>query len=169
MFNVTTTTPDMKGISRIDSGSTHGWFVRAYKNGKTFSKLFSDGKWKGSDEALKTARQHRAVLLDRLTKIPTKARGRRIVFRDSRNTTGMLGVSRSTKRTPSGVVSESYAVTWRPEPGMQKCTSFSINKYGPDKAFKLAVAFRLKKLREIHGQSVARKLRDLMVEKGIAV
>ena len=119
MFNVTTTTPDMKGISRIDSGSTHGWFVRAYKNGKTFSKLFSDGKWKGSDEALNTARQYRGVLLDRLTKIPTKARGRRIVFRDSRNTTGMLGVSRSTKRTPSGVVSESYAVTWRPEPGVQ--------------------------------------------------
>jgi hypothetical protein len=169
MFNVTTTTPDMKGISRIDSGSTHGWFVRAYKNGKTYSKLFSDGKWKGSEEALNASRQYRSVLLDRLTKIPTKLRGRRIVFRDSRNTTGMLGVSRSTKRTPAGMINESYAVTWRPEPGVQKCTSFSINKYGQDKAFKLAVAFRLKKLREIHGQSVARKLKDMMAEKGIAV
>jgi hypothetical protein len=169
MFNVTTTTPDMKGISRIDSGSTHGWFVRAYKNGKTYSKLFSDGKWKGSAEALVASRQYRGVLLDRLAKIPVKLRGRRIVFRDSRNTTGMLGVSRSTKRTPSGVINESYAVTWRPEPGVQKCTSFSINKYGQDKAFKLAVAFRLKKLREIHGQSVARKLKGMMMEKGIAV
>jgi len=71
--------------------------------------------------------------------------------------------------TPAGVVSESYAVTWRPEPGMQKCTSFSINKYGEEKAFKLAVAFRLKKLREIHGGAVARKLRGLLEEKGIAV
>jgi hypothetical protein len=169
MFNATTTTPDMKGISRIDSGSTHGWFVRAYKNGKTYSKLFSDGKWKGSEEALKAAHQYHGVLLDRLAKIPAKVRGRRIVFRDSRNKTGMLGVSRSTKQTPTGAISESYAVTWRPEPGVQKCTSFSINKYGQDKAFKLAVAFRLKKLREIHGQSVARKLKDMMAEKGIAV
>jgi len=169
MFNVTTTTPDMKGISRIDSGSTHGWFVRAYKNGKTYSKLFSDGKWKGSEPALGAARQHHASLLDRLEKIPSKPRGRRIVFRDSRNTTGVLGVSRSVKRTPAGVLSESFAVTWRPEPGMQKCTSFSINKYGEDKAFKLAVAFRIKKLREIHGLGVARKLKDLLAEKGIAV
>jgi len=60
----------MKGISRIDSGSTHGWFVRAYKNGKTYSKLFSDGKWKGSEPALAAARQHRESLLDRLAKIP---------------------------------------------------------------------------------------------------
>ncbi len=169
MFNVTTTTPDMKGISRIDSGSTHGWFVRAYKNGKTFSKLYSDGKWKGSDAALAAARQYHVSLLDRLTKIPAKPRGRRIVFRDSRNTTGVLGVSRSVKRTPAGVMSESYAVTWRPEPGVQKCTSFSINKYGEDRAFKLAIAFRLKKLREIHGHSVARKLKTLIAEKGIAV
>jgi hypothetical protein len=169
MYNVTTTTPDMKGISRIDSGSTHGWFVRAYKNGKTYSKLFSDGKWKGSDAALAAARQHHEGLQDRLAKIPAKPRGRRIVFRDSRNTTGVLGVSRSTKRTPAGALSESYAVTWRPEPGLQKCTSFSINKYGEDKAFKLAVTFRLKKLREIHGHGVARKLRGLLEEKGIDV
>ncbi len=169
MFNVTTTTPDMKGISRIDSGSTHGWFVRAYKNGKTYSKLFSDGKWKGSEAALGAARQHRESLQDRLAKIPVKPRGRRIVFRDSRNTTGVLGVSRSIKHTPTGSVSESYAVTWRPEPGVQKCTSFSINKYGEEKAFRLAVGFRLKKLREIHGGSVARKLKTLLEEKGIAV
>jgi len=169
MFNVTTTTPDMKGISRIDSGSTHGWFVRAYKNGKTYSKLYSDGKWKGSEGALAAARQHHVALLERLEKIPSKPRGRRIVFRDSRNTTGVLGVSRSVKRTPAGVVSESYAVTWRPEPGVQKCTSFSINKYGEDRAFKLAIAFRLKKLREIHGHGVARKLKSLIAEKGIAV
>ncbi len=169
MYNVTTTTPDMKGISRIDSGSTHGWFVRAYKNGKTYSKLFSDGKWKGSPEALIAARQHRDSLSDRLAKIPTKPRGRRIVFRDSRNTTGVLGVSRSVKHTPIGAVSESYAVTWRPEPGVQKCTSFSINKYGEEKAFKLAVNFRLKKLREIHGGAVARKLKGMLEDKGIAV
>ena len=36
---------DMKGISRIDSNGTHGWFVRVYRNGKTYSKLYSDKKY----------------------------------------------------------------------------------------------------------------------------
>jgi hypothetical protein len=49
----------MKGISRIDSGSTHGWFVRVYKNTKTFSKLFSDRKIGGKGKALKEAKEHR--------------------------------------------------------------------------------------------------------------
>jgi hypothetical protein len=169
MYNVTTSTPDMKGISRIDSGSTHGWFVRAYKNGRTFSKLFSDGKWNNRDEALAAAREYRATLNVRLEKIPTKLRGRRVVYRDSRNTTGVLGVSRSTKHTHAGLLSESFAVTWRPEPGMQKCTSFSINKYGEERAFRLAVAFRLKKLREIHGNKVVRKLKGILATKGIKV
>jgi len=169
MFNEIAPIPDMKGISRIDSGSTHGWFVRAYRNGKTYSKLFSDGKWKGSEPALDAARQHLGSLTDRLAKIPLKPRGRRIVFRDSRNTTGVLGVSRSAKHTLLGVPTESYVVTWRPEPGQQKCTSFSINKYGEEKAFKLAVNFRLKKLREIHGGGVARKLKSLIEQKGIAI
>lgn len=159
----------MKGISRIDSGSTHGWFVRAYKNGKTFSKLFSDGKLEGAEMALSAARDYRGSLLGKLAKIPVKPRGRRIVFRDSRNTTGVLGVSRSVKRTINGTVCQSYAVTWRPEPGVQKCTSFSITKYGDQKAFRMAVAFRLRKLREIHGNSVAQKVRGMLNEKGIAV
>jgi hypothetical protein len=159
----------MKGISRIDSGSTHGWFVRAYKNGKTYSKLFSDGKCKGTDEALIDARRYRESLHERLAKIPAKPRSRRIVFRDSRNTTGVLGVSRSVKHTPRGTLSESFAVTWRPAPGVQKCTSFSINKYGQEKAFRLAVAFRLRKLREIHGPAVSRKLKGILAEKGIKV
>lgn len=42
-----------KGISRIDSGSTHGWFVRGYRNGKTYSKLFSDRKCGGKGKAQK--------------------------------------------------------------------------------------------------------------------
>jgi hypothetical protein len=169
MFTITAPNADMKGISRIDSGSTHGWFVRAYKNGKTYSRLFSDGKWKGRDEALAAAREYREKLNARLEQVPVKPRSRRVVFRDSRNTTGVLGVSRSAKRTPRGTLSESYAVTWRPEPGMQKCTSFSINKYGDEKAFKLAVNFRLRKLREIHGLNMVRKLKGILAEKGIAV
>jgi len=150
--------PRNKGITRIDSGSTHGWWVRGYKNGKTYSKLFSDRKCGGKRKAQKEARQFRDELYEKLAKIPTKPRGRRIVYRDVRNITGVLGVCRLASRSPSGTIIEYYSVSWRPSPGEQKCTSFSIRKYGEQKAFKLAVAHRRKMLREIHGPGIFRKI-----------
>ena len=149
-----------KGISRIDSGSTHGWFVRGYRNGKTYSKLFSDLKCGGKRKAQILAREYRDQLLDDLSKIPTKPRSRRVVYRDARNTTGVLGVNRRVKVGPDGNTSESFSVSWRPEPGVQKCTSFSIRKYGEKKAFQLAVAHRKKMLREIYGPKVLRTMKD---------
>jgi len=138
-----------KGISRIDSGSTHGWFVRGYKNGKTYSKLFSDKKCGGKKKSLQEAKEFRDKLSKKLDKIPAAPRPRRIVSKDSRNKTGVLGVCRTSKRAPNGTVYECYSVTWRPEPGIQKCTSFAISKYGEDKAFELAVAHRQKMMDKI--------------------
>jgi hypothetical protein len=147
-----------KGISRIDSGSTHGWFVRGYRNGKTYSKLFSDLKCGGKTKAYKIARQYRDELTEELKSIPKKQRPRRVVSSDSRNTTGELGVSKTTKTGPNGTKHECYSVSWRPEPGIQKCTSFSIRKYGDKKAFKLAVEHRRSMMREIHGKNFYSKL-----------
>ena len=111
-----------KGISRIDSGSTHGWFVRGYRNGKTYAKLFSDRKNGGKGNAQKLAKEYRDALITELEAIPKKPRHRRIVTSDSRNTTGELGVSRTTKTGPNGTKHDCYSVSWRPEPGVQKCT-----------------------------------------------
>lgn len=143
-----------KGLSRIDSDSTHGWFVRGYKNNKTYSKLFSDKKYGSKAGALKAARKFRDELFEELQEIPDDPRSRRVVTKDSRNSTGVLGVSRTTKRTTSGGVTESYSVTWRPEPGVQKCSSFSIRKYGEKEAFRLAVALRKEKMAEIFGDEI---------------
>lgn len=137
-----------KGISRIDSGSTHGWFVRGYRNGKTFSRLFSDLKHGGTEAALDEARTFRASLYEDLEKIPAQPRARRVVTRDSRNTTGVIGVCRTTKTGPNGTKHACFSVSWRPERGVQKCTSFSIRKYGEEKAFQLAVAHRKKMMQE---------------------
>jgi len=150
-----------KGISRIDSGSTHGWFVRGYRNGKTYSKLFSDRKCGGKGKAHAQAKAYRDELRLELESIPKKPRQRRIVFSDSRNTTGELGVSRTTKLGPNGKRYECYSVSWRPEPGVQKCTSFSIKKYGEKKAFRLAVEYRRKQMREIHGPGFYRQMSQL--------
>jgi len=148
-----------KGISRIDSGSTHGWFVRGYKNGRTYSKLFSDMKCGGKRKAQQMAKEYRDQLHEELAAIPAKPRSRRIVYRDSRNTTGVLGVCKTRKISSNGTVNECYSVSWRPKPGIQKCTSFSIKKYGERKAFNLAVAHRKKMMREIHGSKYFREMK----------
>ncbi len=149
-----------KGISRIDANSTHGWFVRGYRNGKTFSRLFSDRKCGGREEALRTARAFRDRLHNELEQAPREPRARRVVLRDSRNGTGVLGVCRTSKKGSGGRISECYSVSWRPEPGVQRCTSFSIRKYGEKKAFQMAVAHRRKMLKHIYGQQVLRQMRE---------
>ena len=92
----------IKGISRIDTKSTHGWFVRGYRNGKTYTKLFSDRKNGGKEVALEAARTYRQQLLEELSKIPQKERERRVVSKDSRNRTGELGSLVPQKRPERG-------------------------------------------------------------------
>jgi len=142
-----------KGISRIDSGSTHGWFVRGYRNGKTHSKLFSDRKCGGKEAAYEMAKAYREELQVRLGDVPKDPRKRRVVSSDSRNKTGELGVSLIRRKGPNGQKYEAYSVSWRPEPGKQKCTSFSVKKYGKERAFEMAVKHRRKMMQEVHGDA----------------
>ena len=156
----------MKGISRIDSDSTHGWVVRGYRNGKTYSKLFSDRKLGGKGKSQKLARAYRDGLNAELEAIPKAPNKRRIGPQDSHSNTGELGVSRVVKNAPNGITHECYSVSWRPEPHIQKSTTFSIKKYGEVKAFNLAVALRRKMMREILGESEYRKyLREMQLKK----
>jgi len=48
---------------------------------------------------------------------------------------------------------------------VQKCTSFSIKKYGEKKAFKLAVEHRRKMMRDIHGPTFYRQLKKRTKQK----
>lgn len=157
-----------KGISRIDSGSTHGWFVRGYRNGKVYSQLFSDRKCGGKGKAQKLAREYRDELYKELENVPKNPRKKRIVTSDSRNTTGELGVCRIAKPGPNGKMYEAYSVSWRPEPGVQKCTSFSVKKYGEKGALKRAVEFRRERMREVHGKDFYRKLAAQKRKKDVA-
>lgn len=140
----------MKGISRIDSKGTHGWYVRVYKNGKTYSKLYSDRKYGGKERALKIAQKAHKMAVEAMKAIPTK-RSRRLVKSDKRNKSGVIGVNRTQKHNRSGTVSEYYQVTWSPKPGKIKNKQWSIRKYGEEKAFKLACEFRHQVMRTIHG------------------
>ncbi|MCH8558591.1 MAG: hypothetical protein LAT84_12250 [Balneolia bacterium] len=141
----------MKGISRIDSKGTRGWYVRVYKNGKTYSKLYSDSKYNGKERALKFAKKAREMALETISGIPDKP-VRRMVTKDKRNKSGVVGVSKTTKKTSTGKEVEYYQVTWSPKPGKIKNRQWSVRKYGEDRAFELAKNFRQSVMREIYGE-----------------
>ncbi|MCS6884008.1 MAG: AP2 domain-containing protein [Acidobacteriota bacterium] len=137
-----------KGISRIDSNRTHGWYVRVIYQGKICCKFFSDGKYGSSEKALKQAIKFRNAAEKELGKPRTD---RVIVTRSPRNKTGIIGVVRLKKDGH-----EVYEVNWTPRPGVLKRTSISIDKYGEEKAFKMAVRLRRRKEREIYGRPLTR-------------
>ena len=143
--------PRSKGVIRIDSDSTHGWQVRVYRHGKTYSKLFSDRKCGGKEEAFQEAVEYRKELEAEVAAMPESAPRRRLIRHNKNNSTGVVGVSRTYKTDRRGVKHEVYAVSWNPEPGQAKGTSFSIKKYGEDTAFKMACRLRWEKMKEIYG------------------
>jgi len=143
----------MKGISRIDTKDTHGWYVRIYKNGKTYSKLYSDNKYGGKDRALQVAYKARLVALEALKDLPKESK-RRLVMSDKRNKSGIIGVSKTTKINKNGTTSEYYQVTWSPEPGKVKNRQWSVRKYGLEEARRLATDFRREVMEQIYGSRV---------------
>ena len=143
--------PRVKGVVRIDSESTHGWQVRVYRYGNTYSRLFSDKKFGGRKSAFEAAKAYHVELAAEIAALPDKAPRRRLVASNGDASNGVVGVSRTYKRDRRGVQHEVYAVSWNPEPGLARGTSFSIKRYGEDEAFRRACALRWTKMKEIYG------------------
>ncbi len=143
--------PRSKGIIRIDSDSTHGWQVRVYRHGKTFSRLFSDRKHSTRDAAFEAAETYRQALAGEVAALPAVSPKRRLVRANRSNTSGVVGISRTHKMDRRGVRHEVYAVSWNPEPGVARGTSFSIRRYGEDTAFAMACKLRWEKMKAIYG------------------
>lgn len=146
-------TKKLSGISRIDSGNTHGWFVRAYRAGRTYSKFYSDLKNKGKGKALNLALAYRDELRAKLG--PPASQSYRIMRSNRSNTSGVIGVSKTKRTSANGTVREYYTVSWRPEPNLAKNKSFSIHTMGDKKAFDLACKYRRKMELEIRKKAKA--------------
>ena len=149
-------TKKIKGISRIDSGHTHGWYVRVYANKTVFtSKLFSDriygGKQKALDNAVKF-RDHNQMVAN-LKYPPHKTK---IKFRETPpadNKSGVVGVH-FTNKLERGKRVPTWVATWV-ENGKNKSRAFYQRKFRTiDEAFEQAVAFRKQKIRELDENQV---------------
>ena len=105
-----------KGISRIDSKNTHGWYVRIYANGGVFvSKLFSDRLHGSKQQALKDAiafRDHNQMVAD-LKKKELRGKNKRPFYRKppKNNTSGFVGVNEIIS-TSGGKKVHYFQATW---------------------------------------------------------
>jgi hypothetical protein len=119
-------------ISRIDSGNTHGWFVRVSIDSEMKSKLFSDLKHKGKELALENAITYR----DELYKI-----------REAKKREGNVSVRLfKEKQSKKGKVYDhdvyKVEIKYRSSLGNSKrYKCFSTKKYGDEKARQKARAY----------------------------
>ncbi len=140
-----------KGISRIDSGHTHGWYVRVYANRTVFtSKLFSDRLYGGKGKALENAikfRDHNQMVAS--VKYPPQRT--RLKYRETPpadNKSGIVGVH-FTNKLERGKRIPTWVATWV-EDGKNKSKAFYERKFRTlDQAFEQAVKFRKAKIKEI--------------------
>jgi len=144
-------TPKAKGVVRIDSGRTHGFQVRINKNKRRYTRLFSDRKCGGQKEAFEQAVAYREKLVVEVDDMPEKAPRHRLIRDNKSESPGVVGITRKYRRNSRGMRYDEYIVSWNPEPGERCGRSYSIEKYGEDRAFELACKLRFEKMKEIHG------------------
>lgn len=140
-----------RNISRIETGSTRGYEVRVMRRGTQVCKHFSDRQWGGKRKALAAAREYRdnlvTVLAGREISRKERARAQR-----SSNQSGIVGVRYTELRDSRGENEYVYAfweAQWSPRPGVRKTRRFSINKYGDEKAKRMAIQARKKGVSEM--------------------
>ncbi len=130
-------------IARIDlpGQRTHGWQVRLQRRGKKYAKFFSDSAFGGPRIALVNAREFRDQLI---SKLEDQAKNQaRICNQSSRNSSGVVGVSKISITAANGNTYHFWQATWSPQPGKRCCVKFSIQRYGESQAFELAVQARI--------------------------
>lgn len=142
-------------ITRIDINpgeglaGTHGFEVRLMRKGKTFHKFFGDPAYGGKRKALAAAREYRDELL---AAHPKQSRREIAKIKSSRNSSGKVGIRLSEevdRRGPNELVYRYWVAQWSPKPGVRRTRRFSVNKYGEEKAYNMALRARQKGLREM--------------------
>ena len=139
--DLTGNTPNY-AIARIDlpGQRTHGWQVRLQRRGIKYGKFFSDSSYGDSSIALVSALDFRDQLVSEL-EILAKNQAR-ICTRSMRNSSGVVGVSKTSINAANGATYHFWQVTCSPQPGKRCCVNFSIRRYGESAAFDLAVQAR---------------------------
>lgn len=144
---------DLTNITRIDQDprpnkniGQHGWWVRIKRGGKTTQNFFNDSKFGGKEKCLEAAIIFRDAVKSQFLEHPnTEAILSGTRAKDRRNTSGVMGVNRTSySYTSKGHIYQRlvWQAHWPIGNGKQKNKSFSIQKHGEEGAFQLALQAR---------------------------
>ncbi|TWU38771.1 AP2 domain protein [Novipirellula aureliae] len=131
-----------RNITRIDRDSSGGYLVRVMRKGKKTSKFFSDIENGGKKKSLTAAKAFRDELESKMASYTPKELSK--IMR-SNNTSGVVGVrlvEEVDHRWPSKPKYLYWVAQWSPAKGVRKTKRFSVEKYGDEKAYKMAVNAR---------------------------
>ena len=134
-------TMSVKNVKRIDTGRTHGWQVCIQRDGEQTTKLFSDKKYGGREEALELAKEYRDELLEDLPSLPEGPNAHLHTDRTRQQAwktltrTGVKGISLTWAKGKSGTRYPHVCAMWPdPETGRRKRRARSVSKHGLDYA-----------------------------------
>lgn len=145
-----------KGISRIDSSNTHGWYVRIYANGGVFtSKLFSDRQYGSKAKALESAvvfRDHNQMVAD-LQKSEGNYPPRKPFYKKppKNNVSGVVGVHKVISII-GGKEMTYFQSTWNKDGKLLTKKFYVTKKRTEEEAFEQAKAYRKKVEDELWAQ-----------------
>lgn len=127
-------------ITRMEraESSTFGWQVRLQRRGTRYAKYFADRRHGGQEASFAAAKEWR----DSLLKTFAEDERARVCSKSSRNSSGVVGVSKVTISGANGVIYYFWQATWSPSPGQRRSIRFSVKKHGDEEAFRLAVEAR---------------------------
>lgn len=142
-----------RNIFRLDSNNTHGWQVRFIVNGDHRSKFFNDNKFWGRENALLEARKYRdekeeGVILEREA---FESRPRKFIYTDfvANNTSGILGINRTSTKERSGNYSHHWQTAWRDADNKLINRSRAVEKWGEKNALIQVIKIRMDGLQDI--------------------
>ncbi|MGC4015277.1 MAG: AP2 domain-containing protein [Luteolibacter sp.] len=132
---------DSRGIVRLDQPKTgtYGWQVRLQRGGIKFARYFADRAAGGPQASFEQACIWRDELLERFAREAAQAR---VCRTSSRNSSGVVGVSRIAIAVSNGTVYYFWQASWSPAPGTRRSIRFSVKRHGEKQAFRLAVEAR---------------------------
>lgn len=139
-----TSVPLLYKINYPEQGQ-YGYLVKMNRRKKKVHEIFSFARYKNQKECRKDAEKY-ARELDR--KYPRMTRREIAQLRRSNFDSDMVGVRKVTK-TVKGHTYEFWEASWSPSPNVVRKKLFSVNKYGDDKARKLARKVRREGLKEM--------------------
>jgi hypothetical protein len=124
-------------------GVVRGWTVRLHRAGKVFERFFSDAAHDGKQAALLAASECRDA---KEKEMPTYSRREIAEIITRRNSSGVRGVR---IRKSHHVLADgeecfylSAEASWSPHPNVIRKKSFSLDLYGEEEAWKLALKAR---------------------------